>query len=76
MNNTTKTDTDWIHYKKYRNKLTRLIEQSKRKYFKMEIINSKGNPKKLWQTINNIINTKTTKSLNTIPAIYDSGKTI
>ena len=53
VNNTTKTDTDWIHYKKYKNKLTHLIEQSKRKYFKMKIINSKGNSKKLWKTINN-----------------------
>ena len=46
------------YYKKYRNLLTRVIDQSKRHYYGNQIRKNKGNSKKLWSTINNIISNK------------------
>ena len=68
----TKTNIlNWIRYKSYRNRITKLIQHSKQNYYKSEIIKSKSNPGKLWKTLNNIITIK--KNINTSAEIklYD-----
>ena len=55
--------SNWSEFKSHRNKLTRLIEQSKRGYYQSEIAKVKSNPQKIWKTLNNIINIK--KNINT-----------
>ena len=44
---TNRASQEWSYYKKYRNKLTHLIETSKRNYFKSEITSCKSNQKKI-----------------------------
>ena len=41
-----KVSQEWSYYKKYRNKLTHLIEISKRSYYKSEITSCRSNQKK------------------------------
>ena len=48
-------------YKDHRNRLTRLKQISKTNYLQNSITQSTNDPKKLWKTINNIINYKTPK---------------
>ena len=62
----------WNKFKKYRNKLTHIIEQAKRNYFKNKINKTKSNTKKLWKTVNEIINFKPKKLTNNINICYDS----
>ena len=50
------------NYKQYCKKLTHIIEHSERLYFKNQIIQSKSNPKKIWQTIDNRVNIKNKKN--------------
>ena len=45
-----------LFYKKYRNKLTRIIEKSKLMYYNTLIAESQHNSKKVWQIINDIVN--------------------
>ena len=56
-----KSSTKWTEFTKYRNKLSHIIEQSKRNHFKSEIRNNKSNIKKLWQTVNKIASLKQPK---------------
>ena len=42
-------------YKKYANKVNHLKEISKKNYFHDEITKDKSNPKKLWQTLKQIL---------------------
>ena len=42
-----KVSQEWSYYKKYRNKLTHLIEISKRSYYKSEITSCRSNQKKI-----------------------------
>ena len=49
-------------YKTYRNKLTKIKQLSKKLYFQKAIEESGKNSKKLWKTINNIINYKDPKN--------------
>ena len=55
-----KTTKFSVSFKKYRNLLNRVIECSKRFYFKQIVKNNKTNSKKLWKIINNIVTTKST----------------
>ena len=73
---TNRASQEWSYYKKYRNKLTHLIETSKRNYFKSEITSCKSNQKKLWTTVNNIINLKTSKTKNRIISLNQNGQTL
>ena len=45
---------DWSYYKKARNKVNELISMAKRDYFKTKVAESRQNPKKLWNLINNL----------------------
>ena len=49
-----------VSFKKYRNLLNRVIELAKRLYFKQIVKYNKGNSKKLWKVVNNIVSTKST----------------
>ena len=60
------TGTKWEYFKKYRNKLTHIIEASKRIYFKNKIQNNKTQINKLWSVMNNIVNLKSKKTKNSI----------
>ena len=46
-----------VKYKKYANKLNHLKEMSKNNYFYDEITKNKSNPKKMWQTLKQILPT-------------------
>ncbi len=61
-------------YKKFRNKLTRVIELAKKTYFKSELKHSNSDPKKLWNTINNIVNVKKAKAQNNVKIINQDGQ--
>ena len=71
-----KSSVDWSIFTKYRNKLSHIIEHSKRNYFKSQVINSKSNPKKLWKTINDIINLKPRKDKQNITLSDNTGNPI
>jgi len=45
----------WTEYKNFRNKVTAQIRLSKANYYKEKIQDSKGNPRKTWQFINEIL---------------------
>ena len=47
-------------YKIYRNFLNNLIEKTKCDYYANQIANAEGNPKKIWDTINNITGLRST----------------
>ena len=49
----TQNADDWSHYRKARNK-NELISMTKRDYFKTKVAESRQNPKKLWNLINNV----------------------
>ena len=66
------TNSKWSDFKSYRNKLTRTIEDSKRKYYQQQIRNTKSNTKKLWKTVNSIINLKHTNPKSKINISTDS----
>ena len=61
----------WTKFKEYRNKLTRTMEKAKRNYYRKEINKTKANPRKLWKTLNNIINLKKNTNLTPNIKIYD-----
>ena len=61
------SNSNWTEFRKHRNKLTHKIKQTKQVYYQSEITKVKSNPKKLWRTLNNIINVK--KNINTIKEI-------
>ena len=45
---------DWDKYKKLRNKINNNIKTSKASYYSNAFIQSKGNPRKTWQTFNEL----------------------
>ena len=67
-----KTKKFSVSFKKYRNLLNRVIECSKRLYFKQVVKNNKTNSKKLWKIINNIVTTKSTShsKINGVLDVY------
>ena len=65
--------TTWLHFKKYRNTLTRVIQLAKQIHFKSKITQSKANPKILWKTVNDIVNLKQGKNNYNINIQTDSG---
>ena len=59
-----------IPFKKYQNILNRVIECSKRLYYKQVIKKNKENSKKLWKIVNDIVSTKS-KSTCRINGVLD-----
>ena len=55
-----KTKTFSVSFKKYWNLLNKVIECSKRLYFKHVVKNYKTSSKKLWKITNNIVTTNST----------------
>ena len=62
-----------VSFKKYRNLLNRVIELAKRLYFKQIVKYNKGNSKKLWNIVNNIVSTKSTSSCKMNGVLDESG---
>ena len=50
-------------YKRYKNKLTKVMKRAERLHFSELIEKHKGNSKKIWSVIKNVINKKTMKSV-------------
>ena len=46
----------WSSYAKQRNRVTKLIRNAIQDQYKEIVENSKGDPKKMWKTINNALN--------------------
>ena len=63
----------WNAYKKYRNKTSREIEIAKQLYYKTKIKASNSNPKKLWNTLNNIVKINKTKTIEDITILNEKG---
>ena len=71
IQNLDKTDSNkWNKYKKYRNKLKHIIEYAKMTYFKNQIAQKGNNSRKLWSTINEILN-KGKKQTNVINKVQN-----
>ncbi|MBV8073763.1 MAG: RNA-directed DNA polymerase, partial [Acidobacteriaceae bacterium] len=68
----TKSDTDKVNFKKQSRLVSNLITNSKRKYFRNLISDSKHNSKKLWSGLNSMLNRS---SRSTLPS-FSSGKTM
>ena len=45
-------------YKKYRNKVTHLLEESKRNYYQSQFLSCENDSKKMWKLINNQLGSK------------------
>ena len=69
-------DTDLLKfYKKFRNKLSHIKERSKRQYYEKLLLESKGDSRKTWEVIKNVI--KSGKNKSTVPSqIEIDGKTL
>ena len=50
-----KNTFEYDAYKQYRNALNRTIKAPKQNYYEQQILLDKNNPKKLWKTINSIL---------------------
>ena len=46
-----KLDTDWSNFRKEKNRVTKLIRETKKTYFKDKVAENKQNPRKLWNLI-------------------------
>ena len=57
-----KNDESYEKYKAYRNKLTRLIKNAKKDYYKNLFENCMGDSSKIWEIVNELMNKKKTKS--------------
>jgi len=55
-------DTHKLIYKKDSNKLTKVKDLSKRRYFKKEINNNRGNPRKVWELLRFVLPCSNKKS--------------
>ena len=58
-------------YKKYRNKVTHLLEESKRNYYQSQILSCGSDSKKMWNLINNLLGSKA-KELSLPEKLFDT----
>ena len=58
---TNKTESSFLKYKQYRNKLNHLLEIAKIQYYQISVIKNKNDSTKLWKTIHKILQTNTKK---------------
>ena len=61
----TKSESDWISYKKLRNEVTLLMRKEKETYYKTLISNSNKDPKGIWSTLKKLL-PKPSKTPNNI----------
>ncbi|CAH1967304.1 unnamed protein product [Acanthoscelides obtectus] len=54
----TKLNSDWNLYKKKRNIYARVIRNEKKKYYEITIDQCKGDSKKMWQTLKQVVGSK------------------
>ena len=70
------TKKNSVCFKKYRNILNRVIECSKRLYYKQLVKKNKQNSKKLWKIVNNIVSTKSTSSCKIKGVLDECGEIV
>ena len=67
---------DWDKYKTLRNRINNNIKTSKASYYSNVFIQSKGNPRKTWQTFNELtsrrVNNKMVKELKLNDAVISN----
>ena len=51
----TKNPSDWANYKKLRNKINNKVKTTKASYYHNSFIQSEGNSRRTWKTINNLM---------------------
>ena len=68
--------SNWEKFKNYRNKLNRTIVMSKRSHFQQKIQQNQGNTKKLWKTLNEIVNRKPYRQKSDLQIVNNSGQLI
>ena len=69
-----KSTTDEIKYKMYKNKLTTIIRNCEKKYYDTLFENNKGNIKKTWEVINSLVRPKS-KDPDEYKDLIKNGKT-
>lgn len=60
----TKLPSDWNNYKQKRNKFVQVSRREKSNFFHRQIDQCKGNSKKMWTTLKELIGNKTKKTVN------------
>ncbi len=73
---TTPNTLNWLTFRQFRNKLTRIIHKAKRNYYRNEIEKNNSNSSKIWKTLNNIINFKNNKNSNRTIQLHDKSNCI
>jgi len=58
-------------YKKYRKKVTHLLEESKRNYYQSQFLSCENDSKKMWKLINNLLGSKA-KELSPPEKLFDT----
>ncbi len=60
---TSRKRPNWVEYRKLRNKVNNKLKTCKRNYFIQNLEANKGNTKKTWKLLNNLLN-RPTKGTN------------
>ena len=71
---TNKTESSFLNYKQYRNKLNHLLEIAKIQYYQISVIKNKNDSTKLWKTIHEILQTNTKKTNTNFELVNDKQK--
>lgn len=66
-----KSAEDYEDYKKKRNQVTCMIRQEKKKYYESNVDNAKGDSKKMWRTMKNLISGKKKDQIRQDQIIFD-----
>lgn len=70
----TKLNTDWNVYKKKRNLYVRVIRKEKKKYYEITIDQCKGDSKKMWRTLKEVVGSKNKNILSYDNVKFDEDK--
>ena len=68
-----KSEIDWINYRTSRNQVNIGLRNAKQNYYSTKIAGQKGDPKKAWKSINNLLGKQTKQ---TVVNELNMGKTI
>ena len=63
-------DHNKLNYKRYRNKLTKLIRTCERDYYRRMLQENKQSVKNIWKIYGNIMNSKKNKTTQTVPKLH------
>ena len=71
---TNKTESSFLNYKQYRNKLNHLLEIAKIQHYQISVIKNKNDSTKLWKTIHEILQTNINKTNTNFELVNDKQK--